>query len=209
MHYRALTVSREYGSGGARIAKLIAERMRWELLDAALIAEVARAAHVDIRTARENDERVDSWFHQFSKAGCRAAVAAAGAVPGDRDWFDAEAMAALSRGVIDRAYTQGRCVIVGRGAQCILAGRPDVFHVFISGSEANRSRRLQARLREGADAASVMRSVDEERARYIERFYGRYWRDPRLYNLTISSDPGDAETADAILSAMGAPPSTA
>ena len=61
MNYRVLTISREYGSGGAQIAKLIAQRIGWELLDSALVDTVARAAQVDIGFARENDERSDSF----------------------------------------------------------------------------------------------------------------------------------------------------
>jgi hypothetical protein len=47
-----------------------------------------------------------------------------------------------------------------------------------------------------------MHSIDEERARYIERFYGRYWGDPHLYNLMLLSDPGEQETAATIVYAM-------
>src|ERR1019366_9233255 len=141
MSYRVLTISREYGSGGAQIAKLIAQRTGWELLDAALIADVARAAHVDIQIARENDERVDSWFDRLKKGALRAAAAAAGTAVDDIEWFDPEAMVTLTRELIERAYAHGNCAIVGRGAQCVLAGRPDVFRVFIFGSEAERLRR--------------------------------------------------------------------
>lgn len=47
MDYRVLTVSREFGSGGGRIAQSIAKRLGWKLLDGALIDEIACAAHVD------------------------------------------------------------------------------------------------------------------------------------------------------------------
>ena len=47
MDYRVLTVSREFGSGGGRIAQSIAKRLGWKLLDAAMIDEIACAAKVD------------------------------------------------------------------------------------------------------------------------------------------------------------------
>jgi len=53
VNYRVLTISREYGSGGAQIAKLIAQRIGWELLDSAPVDTVARAAQVDLGFARE------------------------------------------------------------------------------------------------------------------------------------------------------------
>jgi cytidylate kinase len=202
VNYRVLTISREYGSGGAQIAKLIAQRIGWELLDSALVDTVARAAQVDIGFARENDERSDSWFDRLKKGTIRAAAAVAVAPTRDIGLFDPETMAVLTRDVIENAYIQGNCVIVGRGAQCILACRPDVFRVFIDGSESERLRRVHSRLRQGTDAKSLMHSIDEERARYIERFYGRYWGDPHLYNLMLLSDPGEQETAATIVYAM-------
>jgi hypothetical protein len=47
MRYRALTIAREFGSGGAMIAREVATRLNWKLLDNALVLEAARLANVD------------------------------------------------------------------------------------------------------------------------------------------------------------------
>jgi cytidylate kinase-like protein len=86
---------------------------------------------------------------------------------GDSEFFDAESMAALSQGVIERAYVEGGCVIVGRGAQCILAGRPNVFRVFVYGSERERLRRIRTRVPPGADPELLLDSINDQRTRYI------------------------------------------
>ena len=44
MPVRVITIEREYGSGGANIAKQVAERLRWKLWDEEITAEIARAA---------------------------------------------------------------------------------------------------------------------------------------------------------------------
>ena len=204
MKYRILTVSREYGSGGAQIARRIAGQLGWTLLDSRLLTDVARSAQVDIRTAGENDERVDSWFHWLNKNAMRAAALSAGLKMEDAELFDAETMAAFTREAIEQAYTKGDCVIVGRGSQCILAGRTEAFHVFVYGSPENRLRRVVSRINEGDDAEAYMRAMDEQREQYIARFYDNYWREPHLYSLMISSDLGEDLTASTILHAMGA-----
>ncbi len=204
MKYRILTVSREYGSGGAQIARRIAGQLGWTLLDSRLLTDVARSAQVDIRTAGANDERVDSWFHWLNKNAMRAAAVSAGLKLEDAEMFDAETMAAFTREAIEQAYTKGDCVIVGRGSQCILAGRTEAFHVFIHGSPENRQRRVVSRINEGEDAEAYMRAMDEQREQYIARFYDNYWREPHLYSLMISSDLGEDLTASTILHAMGA-----
>ena len=49
MHYRLLTVNREFGSGGGRIAQTIAQNLGWKLLDRDIIDAIAYEAHVDIK----------------------------------------------------------------------------------------------------------------------------------------------------------------
>ena len=44
MPVRIITLEREYGSGGANIAKQIADRLGWKLWDQEITAEIARAS---------------------------------------------------------------------------------------------------------------------------------------------------------------------
>ena len=137
MIYRVLTVAREYESGGDRIAALVARRLGWKLLDSALIDEIANLAHVDPQLARKFDERVDSWVHRVSRRGLWYGAFDAVAVLPETGVFDAETMALLARAVIEHAWETGNCVIVGRGGQCVLQNRPDVFHVFLFAPDAD------------------------------------------------------------------------
>jgi len=122
MPYRTLTVAREYGSGGAEIAGLAAQRLGWKLLDRNLIDKIARRAGVELEVARACDEHVDSWLHRISKPLWQGDVAAV-ATLSPVDVFDAESMARQTREVIEEASAAGNCVIVGRGGQCVLRGR--------------------------------------------------------------------------------------
>jgi len=40
-------------------------------------------------------------------------------------------MVKISQKIIEKAYSDGNAVIVGRGSQCVLQHKPDVFHVFV------------------------------------------------------------------------------
>ena len=131
MEYRVLTVNREFGSGGGRIAQTIAEWLGWKLLDRDIIDAIAYAAHVDSNVVRHYDEHVDSWLRRINQQAMRSAALAAGLELGEHAVFDAEEMAKISRKIIEEAHAEGNCVIVGRGSQCILQHKPDVFHVFV------------------------------------------------------------------------------
>jgi cytidylate kinase len=93
-------------------------------------------------------------------------------------------------------------VIVGRGAQCILEHKPDVFHVFVYAPLCERMKRLVHRLPAETDIAQRLRTVDEERAKYLHQHFGKSWCSPHLYDLMISSSEDEDATARVVLQAM-------
>jgi len=202
MKFRLLTVNREFGSGGGRIARTIAENLGWKLLDKDIIDAIAYAAHVDPSVVQRYDEHVESWLRRLNQQAMRSAALAAGLELRDNAVFDAEEMVKISQKVIEQAYADGNCVIVGRGSQCVLLHKPEAFHVFVYAPHRDRILRLRARLPKGADVEQRIRSVDAERAKYLQEYYGKYWLNPHLYDLMVSSHPDEASTVQVIQCAM-------
>ena len=202
MKYRLLTVNREFGSGGGRIAQTVAQWLGWKLLDRDIIDAIAYAAHVDKNVVRHYDEHVDSWLRRINQQAMRSAALAAGLELGDDSVFDAEEMVKISQKIIEKAYTDGNCVIVGRGAQCVLQHKPDVYHVFVYAPLKERILRLRARLEKDADIEQRLRTVDGERAKYLQQYFGKSWCNLHLYDLMISSKADEDATARAIVFAM-------
>jgi cytidylate kinase len=104
------------------------------------------------------------------------------------EMVDAESLAARGSRVIEQAAELGNCVIVGRGAQCALAGRKDALHVFVFAPVEARIRRARERGRQGDLPALI--TGDRERADFTRTLYGRDWRDPQLYHLMLNSSLG-------------------
>jgi cytidylate kinase len=200
--FRLVTVAREYGSGGAAIARRVADRLGWSLLDKSLIEAVARRAQVDIGTACRYDESVDSWWRRVNLSGCWSAAIYAGMTPAMARLFDAETAAEIEQIVIEEAASKGNCVIVGRGAQCVLRGLRQALHVFVYAPWAERIARIRERLGNGCPAARLLRSVDHTRAAYVRRRFGCDWRDPHLYQMTVNSQLGIEEAASLITAAV-------
>jgi len=203
--FRVITVAREYGSGGGRVAQMLAGRLGWKLLDRALVDKIAETARVEPRVAEKFDERPDAWFDRLAEVfwqspGLRGYIA--GPPPGR---FDGETVAHLTRRIIEEAAEIGDCVIVGRGSQCVLQQRKDAFHVFLY---APRSERLGRVLRRDprlsrAEAEKRLDSEDQIRAAYVRVNYDEDWQNRHLYHLMISSSLGDREAASIVLSALG------
>lgn len=202
MEYRVLTVSREFGSGGGRIAQSIAKRLGWKLLDSALIDEIACEAKVDPGVVSRFDEHVEGWLARVNRQAMRGAAMAAGVALKQEKCFDPDIMADLTRQIIEHAYQSGQCVIVGRGAQCILQAKPDVFHAFVYAPLRVRIHRLRTRLEPGANIEQRLREVDDERALYLKQRFGKDWKNPHLYDLMISSGDDEGRTARVIEFAM-------
>jgi cytidylate kinase len=200
MPVRIVTIGGEHGSGRTEIGRLLAERLGWRLLDSALIAEIAREAHIEPAVARRFDECTDPWLHRLRKALWRGGYEGV-VTTAMTDIFDADAMAALAARVIELAARQGECVIVGRGSQCVLQRHADAFHVFIYAPREERIGRLR-RESPGQDAETLLETVDRGRQAYIRRHFDHDWMNCHLYNLMLCSSPGEAAVADVIHAAL-------
>jgi cytidylate kinase len=200
--FRVVTVEREYGSGGSLIARKVALDLRWKLLDRTLISSVAKAARVDSGTVRRYDEHVDSWWHRLNRGGLQSWSVAAGVALEDAQFFDADRTAEFVQQCIAEAAAAGNCVIVGRGAECVLQGWEDVLRVFIYAPWEERVARVRTRVGEGPDLDELIRETDHERASYIRSYYGCEWKDPHLYHMMISSQIGIERAASTIVNAV-------
>jgi cytidylate kinase len=202
--FRVITVAREYGSGGGRIAQILAGRLGWKLLDRCLVEKIAEAARIEPQVAEQFDERPDPWFDRLANLlwqypGGRGYIA--GPLP---ERFDADVATHLTRRIIEEAAEIGDCVIVGRGSQCILQQREDTFHVFIYAPRGERLARLlrrEPRLSK-VEADKKLDTEDAIRAAYVRAHYGDDWQNRHLYHLMMSSSLGEKEAASILLSAM-------
>jgi cytidylate kinase len=97
--------------------------------------------------------------------------------------------------VVLESAAQGQAMIVGRGGQVILRGRPGVLHVqIIARFETRVYNVIQREGVKWREAAYRVRTADEQRAGYMRRFYNVDWLDSSLYDLVIGTDhlPCDA-----------------
>lgn len=200
---QVITVEREYGSHGAEYAHRLADRLGWKLIDSCIIEDVARQAGVAPTLVKRCDERVDPWFYRFGKAIWFGSLER---LPGDPDVFDSERMVEFVRSYLVDQAAKGRCVVVGRGAVCMLSKVPGAFHVFVYASMARKIRWVEEHFPEHAkDAEREIFATDRRRAEYIRRFHQREWDDRRLYHLMMNSCMGIDAMIEATITAAGLP----
>jgi len=105
--------------------------------------------------------------------------------PIDEDWVHS-----LATQLIRAAAHSGECVIVGHGAQCLLQGRADVFHVLAYAPLEQRVQSMQARWPEHKDVEALLTGIDSQRAERARQYYGKDRIDPSLYDLCLSTSIG-------------------
>lgn len=189
---RVITITREFGSGASSISRMVADRLGWRILDHEMISEVLEAAQVDSRGI--NGVLGDPWLRRLVKqvtwnAGAQRIAS------GDGTAVRAE--------VIEEAARMRDCVIVGRGAQCILRGDPEIFHVFLYAPRDFRRARAKKLMSDDTDIDALIEEHDGAQAEFVRDHFGLNWRDPGLYDLMIDTRHGYRAAAEAIFAAGG------
>lgn len=183
-----VTVSRQYGSGGSEVAERVARALGWQLYDNRVVEQVAARLGVTYAEAAIRDERVSSLMERMTSAmalGVPEAMPIAGDIVAHPS---EERMVEMTQRVMEDAVHAGSAVLVGRGAQCMLANRHDALHVYCYSAFADLVNYAIAHLGESpADAARRVREVNHHREEYVKRHFKRDWQDAANYDLCLNT----------------------
>lgn len=200
---RILTITHLYGSGGSLIAQELGKRLGWAVWDKEFVRRIASQYEVAEEYVDAKDERVDSFIERMVGLFGMGGFESAYQVPPPL-WLNDAQLARMTHTLIEDIAKEGNAIILGRGAQYILAGRPDTLHVFVFASQQTRVERVMRTEGFDADAAEErITGMDRIRADYAQKFYHTDWRDPSHYHLLIDADLwGDEGTAALIMWAL-------
>jgi cytidylate kinase len=199
---RVITIEREYGSGGADIARKVAERLGWKLWDRLLTDEIARLMECDCRAVEEREERKDPLHYRLFKAFMRGSFEGSLNAPRLK-MVDADCIREVAERVVTAAAKTGNSVIVGRGSAYYLRERPDVFHVFVYAPLEEKVDRLRKAGKSEEEAVELAETVDRDRAAYIKKYFGVDWPPRYFYHLMINSTVGEEVVVQTILNSIG------
>ncbi len=192
-----ITLDREYGSGGAAIAKKTAERLGWTFWDQRLTREIARLAECDLATIARREERKDPLYYRLFKSFMRGSFEANLNLHRLK-LIDSDRIVAITQQVVLCAAAAGNCVIVGRGSQYFLRDRADAYHVFIYAPYEEKLRRELQSGKSARQARDLIETVDRERAAFIKKYFAKDWPDHGRYHLMVNSVIGDDAAVETI-----------
>ena len=211
-----ITVARQLGSGGDRIASRIAEALGYELVDRRLVEEIAAITDTSPDEVEKFDEKGEGRIRYFLKRLLVPEVSPGGFPLSSAAYFPEfglefpyvmdretnEAPSYLDRGTYQLLITTvlqeygqtGNVVIVGRASQIILADQQDAVHLKIVAPLDVRSERvMRAQETDQERARELAEEHDRWRQLYLRNYHKAEWDDPLLYHLTINTDKMDEE----------------
>jgi cytidylate kinase len=196
-----ITFSRLYGSGGSEVAARVARELGWSLLDNAVLDQVGARLGITPAQVAAREERVPSLVQRIADALALSSQEWITPMTASRRKPTDEQLIEVTRHVVNEAIAAGSLVIVGRGAQAMLAERTDALHVFCYAPRPALIARSMERDGVGPDeAAKIVDETNAHREAWVARHWGRAWQAYENYHISINTDwMGIAGAADLIV----------
>ena len=201
-----ITISREVGSGGHTVGRILAEKLNVPYCDKQLLESLEKQFGLSASRIEELKGEKKSWLADFIKK--LSPMPSASALGLDPE-YSRESRADITSEDIFKAESEilkgfvqlGPCVIAGRSGFFVLKDCPNKLDVFISASLPDRIERVMHKQDLSRESAqSVIEEIDKARENYIQRFAGVSRYDARNYDLCINADGhSEEELAELIL----------
>ena len=182
MEKKIITISREFGSGGRSVGRLVAEKLGIPFYDKELVDQVAVESGFAPQFVEEHGEHAPGrslFSYAFAPQG----------IPGVMHGLSAaDFLWNIQCSVILQLADEGPCVIVGRNADYILKDREDVMDVYIHADTAFKAERI-VRLYGESEKSPEQRLAEKDKRRRVnyQHYTGRTWGAAQNYEMCLCS----------------------
>lgn len=190
-----VTISRQFGSGGKTLGKMIAEELDYTFADNEIIQRLSKEANVSANWIRSFEKEAGSRLSRItskmvSKRWLDRVLA------GERGYLDEEIYLDYMVLIIAQIADEGDAVILGRGSQYILDDHPEAFHILLIDELENRIKFMVEHYEmTERQAAQAVNYEDRRRANLYRRLGKKNYNDPELYHLVLNMGRLDLQAA--------------
>ncbi len=181
-----ITFSKEFSCGGVELAQLLARDLGCQVAGKAVVSELTerlKMSEAEMELLHRGREL--SWFKLVDEVflhTVRKIAQKPEAALDDKRYFEA-----VRQLVMDLAQA-GDVVILGWGAQYILADHPGVQHFRAVAPLEDRGRRLAAKYNISAgQALAECQRQDDISQGFVEHYFGKHWGNPHAYKLVLNT----------------------
>ena len=181
-----ITISREYGSGGRYVGRLIADKLGIKFYDKEFVTKIAKETGLSEEYIESNEQKKDSLssLNNGYYFGLN----------------NADELFIKESELIKEIADKESCVIIGRCADFILKDKEDVIKVFIYSNMKDKIKRATEIYElDKEKAEKEIKRIDKLRANHYKYYTGKDWNDNENYDICINSDAlGVERVADLI-----------
>ena len=180
-----ITIGRQFGSGGRKVGKLLAEKLDIPYYDKELLAEAAKYSGICQEIFENHDEKPTRSL-LFSLVTGVQMHGDPGSMYMDMPLNHRIFLAQFD--AIRRIASEGPCVIVGRCADYVLRDKPNAVSVFVKADIRQRVERAVSLYGvDPARAEETVRKADKQRASYYNYYATATWGDVNNYDLCVDT----------------------
>ncbi len=185
MGHLAITIARQYGSGGREIGQRVAEILGIKSYDKELITMAAQKSGLSVEALNNVDETATSSLLYTLAMGSSSYGHHAGR------GFDMpvnDKLFVVQSELIREKVEESDCVVIGRCGDYVLRDHDNLISIFIYADQEERIKRIMERNDLSYDSAKDrLAKTDKRRINYYNFYTGRKWGKYDHYHLTVDS----------------------
>ena len=191
--FKIIAISRQFGSGGRTIGKLLAEQLNIPLYDREIISQVAKESGFAESYVEEKGEygSSDKAAGMFINRSCYSSASNEDTIWNFQTKF------------IKEHAEKEPCIIIGRCADYILRNRLDVLRIFIHADMKERIKRISEVYKiNDSDPEKLLHQKDKRRTAYYQFYTDIKWGDTKNFHITLDSSAFGIEKCVQILKTL-------
>lgn len=189
-----ITISKEFGTEGEKIASQTAERLGYAYIGQELVAEIAKELNIsegEVATFRKTSQsRILRFVDRYTCSIVQKVVDREHGCLDDKNYYE------VTRKLVQNVYEADNVIILGWGGQCILRGKPDTLHVRLIKDNYLKIKKIMETQNLSHKAAKdfIEREEGDLKA-YIKHYFNEDWNAAHLYDLIINMGETTVEKA--------------
>lgn len=180
-----ITISREYGSGGRYVGKLVAQKLGIKLYDKEIITKLSETTGLSTEYIKNHEQKSNildnlnnGYYYNLNN---------------NDELF-------IKESNLIKELAKEPCVIIGRCADYILKDQKNVTNIFIYNDMKNKIKRATKYYKlNKLTAEKEINKINKLRSNHYKHYTGKTWNNPENYDICINSDTlGVENTAELI-----------
>lgn len=189
----AITIAREFGSGGKEIGAELAKRLQIPCYEQQIVRMAAEANGLEEKefNKMDNTKRGNFWFSHLRNQPFNYT-----AEPSDKKFTSDKNLFYMQSQIIRELLQTTSFVVLGKCADYVLKDEAHVIRFFVNASKDICAESIMRKLRVPVDEAMKMvETTNQYRSDYYRYYTGGEWKDPEHYDLMINTGRTGREEA--------------